>query len=200
MKLTYTNIIRHDNIPFEDYLKLKGFSNSFLKYQRNGIVPPKEITDNMKVGSLVDNILTEPGKANMSDPFYPYCKKIAFNIKERFGDLINVFEKQVSFTAEISYENFIMPTTGRLDFGLPKIAVIDLKVTKSSIKQVPALIDFMGYKNQLWNYCKMYGVNNCYIMVHSIPDNKTELYPYDMSSDYNEFWANGVMQFGKLKI
>ena len=79
--LTYTNIQRHDNIEFNDYLKLGGFSHSFLKHQKNGICSPMYITDNMKTGSLVDNILTEPAKADMTSPFYPACKDIAFNIK-----------------------------------------------------------------------------------------------------------------------
>lgn len=197
--LNYKDIIRYDNIPFEDYLKLPGFSHSFIRYQKNGIKVPVTVTENMRIGSIVDNILTEPKKANMADSLYPYCKKIAFSIKERFGSLIDVFEKQVSFTAEIKYGNFYMPTTGRLDFGLPMQAVIDLKVTKSRIKAVPALIDFMGYKNQGWHYCKMYGVDPFYLMVHSIPDDKTELYYYDMSG-HNEFWANGVMQFGRVKV
>ncbi len=196
--ITYSNIIRHDNTPFEDYLKLPGYSHSFCKYNKNGIRVPITVTENMRIGSIVDNILTEPDKANMADPLYPYCKKIAFSIKERFGDLITVFEKQVSFTASIQYGNFIMPTTGRLDFGLKGNAVIDLKVTKSKLSAVPTLIEFMGYKNQGYHYCKMYGVDNFYLMVHSIPDNKTEVFFYSMSDNYNTFWANAVMQFGSV--
>ncbi len=195
--LTYKNIQRHDDKPFEEYLKLKGFSHSWLKHQKNGVCPPMYVTDNMKTGSLVDAILTEPAKVDMSSPFYPACKDIAFRIKENFGDMIKVFQKQISYTAEIEYKEWVMKTTGRLDFLLPKYAVVDLKCTMS--KDVTALIKFMGYENQVWHYCKMAGVDKAYLMVYSIPLKKTEIFYYDCSSDYNKFWADKVMDFGSVK-
>ncbi len=197
--INYSNIIRHDNIDFADYLKIGGYSHSWLKHQRNGICPPMIVTDNMKIGSMVDNILTEPHKVDLASHFYPFCKQIVFTIKERFGSMIDVFQKQVSYTANVTYDAFTMPTTGRLDFLLPGHAVIDLKCSKSKIKDIPTLIEFMGYENQIWHYCKMSKVDKAYLMVYSIPDKRTEIYFYDCSNNYNTFWSNKCIEFGKVK-
>jgi len=196
VNITYTNIQRYDNLEFEEYLKLPGFSHSFLKHAKNGIKSDITVTDKMRVGSMVDAILTEPHKANMANPIYPYCKDIAFNVKEKFGTLIQHFQKQISYTATVQYNVFEMPTTGRLDFLLPGHAVIDLKITDS--KDIPALIEFMGYKNQGWHYCKLAGVNKFYLMVYCIPKKKTFLYEFDCSDGYNTFWANKVMEYGSV--
>ena len=196
--ITYTNIQRHDNIPFEDYLKLEGFSHSFLKRERDGIVEPLTITENIRIGKLVDAILTDPAAADMFDSLYPLAKSIAFEIRKTFGTLIEAFQKQISYTAQVSYGDFTMQTTGRLDFLLPKHAVLDLKVTKSKIAQIPALIEFMGYENQVWHYCKMAGVNSAYLLFYSIPEKKTVVRFIDCSSDTNEFWANKTMMHGKV--
>jgi hypothetical protein len=199
--IEYSNITQYNNIDFADYLKLDGFSHSFLKHAKNGIASDIEVTEKMRIGSMVDAILTEPLKANMADPIYPYCKDIAFNIKEKFGSLITHFQKQISYTCTVSYDagtaKFFIYSKGRLDFLLPGHAVIDLKITDS--KDVPALIEFMGYINQGWHYCKMAGVKKFYLMVYCIPKKKTFLYEYDCSSDENTFWGNKVLEYGSVE-
>lgn len=195
--ITFTNIQRHDNLPFGDYLKLSGFSHSFLKRERMGITEELTITDNIRTGSLVDAILTEPAKANMSDPLYPAARDIAAKIKSNFGSFISFFQKQVSYTAEAEFQDFVMPVKGRLDFLLPGVAVIDLKVTKS--KDLKPLIDFMGYSNQMWNYCKFPGLKTAYLMIYSIPLKKTEIVKIDCSSATNPFWEEKIIKFGKVK-
>lgn len=192
----YSNITRYDNMPFDQYLQLPGYSHSFLKRERNGVCEDLTITDNIRIGSLVDAILTDPEKVDMSSPLYPYARDIAAKIRASFGPMIQRFQKQVSFTAEASYLDFTMPVTGRLDFMLPGYAVIDLKVTKS--KDMKGLIDHMGYKNQGWNYCKMAGVGLFYLMIHSIPLKKTELIKIDCRSDDNGFWMDKILKFGKV--
>lgn len=196
--ITYSNIKRQDNIPFEDYLKLGGYSHSFLKREHNGIVEPLTITENIRIGKLVDAILTDPASADMTDSLYQYAKNIAFEIKKTFGELIKSFESQISFTADIEYKGFKMATTGRLDWGLPKHAVIDLKVTKSKISALNTLVEFMGYKNQLWHYCKMYGVTKAYLIFYSIPDKKSHIIFIDCSEPVNEFWADKTIKFGTV--
>ncbi len=196
--ITYSNIQRHDNLPFEEYLKLGGYSHSFLKRERMGMVEDLKMTDNIMIGKLVDAILTEPKNAEMSNELYPVAKLIAYEIQKTFGGLIVRFQKQVSFTADVTYRAFTMPTTGRLDYLLPGHAVIDLKVTKSKHAAVPGLVDYMGYKNQLWHYAKMAKVNKSYLMIHSIPSKSTILYAYDCSLDMNDFWAEKIITFGKV--
>lgn len=195
--ITYSNIQRIDNLPFEEYLQLPGYSHSFLKREINGITEELRITDNIIIGKLVDNILTEPAKADMSSSLYPVAKLIAAEVTKHFGTMINSFQKQISYTAEVEFKGFTMPTTGRLDFLLPGHAVIDLKITK--MKDINALIDFMGYKNQLWHYCKMAGVSKGYLMFYSIPLKQTFVRYVDCSFGTNEFWAEKIIKFGKVQ-
>lgn len=194
--ITYSNITRYDNMPFDQYLRLGGYSHSFLKRERGGVTEDLKITDNIRIGSLVDNILTEPARVDMSSPLYPYARDIAAKIKATFGGLIQAFQKQVSYTADASCGDFCMPVTGRLDFLLPRHSVIDLKVTKS--KELKTLIEFMGYKNQGWNYCKMAKVDTFFLMMHSIPLKRTEIIKVDCSSSDNEFWREKIIKFGKV--
>lgn len=198
MNITHTNIQRFDNIPFEDYLKFGGFSHSFLKRERGGITEEFVMTDKVMIGKLVDGIITEPGEVDMSHKLYPIAKRIAFDINNTFGDLISSFVSQVSYKAEVNFNGFVMPTTGRLDFLLPGHAVIDLKVTFEKVGSLEGLIEFMGYKNQLWNYCKMAQVDKAYLMFHSVKSKKTIIKFIDCSNGYNDFWADKTMLFGKV--
>lgn len=195
--IKYSNISITDNIEFDKYLKFEGYSHSFLKGERFGIAKEVPLTEKIRLGKIVDGILTDPASIDMLDTLYPIAKDVAHTIKQAFGDLIKNFKPQISFTAEIEYEGFVMPTKGRLDYYLPNIAVIDLKVTYA--KDVKALIEFMRYDNQLWHYCKAMGVDKGYLMIYSVPLKKTQLIKIDVSNSYNEFWAEKTLMFGNVK-
>ena len=183
------------DMPFQEYLKLEGYSHSFLKYQKNGVAESKEATVNMQIGTMVDQILTEPAKVDMSHELYKEAKQIAHSLTSTYGEMINAFKKQVSYTGVFHYAGFQLPVKGRLDFLIPKHAVVDLKVTWS--KDVLALIEYMGYKNQLFAYCKMAGVKKGYIMIHSAPLNKTTIVDIAIP-DTNEFWQEQILNFGTV--
>lgn len=194
--IEYKNIQRFYNIPFEEYLKMPGYSQSFLKHEINGVAPGIEVTDNMRLGSLVDSFLTEPEKVDYSSHLFKPAKSIAAKIQNKFGHLIQCFEKQVSFTADAVYNGWSMPVRGRIDFGLSGHAVIDLKVTKdTSPKNIQSLINFMGYDHQLYSYSKFYGVNKAYLIVYFVKANYTELYSLDVTGVSN-FWASKIEKFG----
>lgn len=193
--IEYKDIKRFDNLEFGDYLKLKGYSHSFLKSEINGITPEFKMTDKVMIGKLVDGILTDPASVEMLNPLYPVAKSIAFKIKSCFGSEIEKFEKQVSFTANMVYNGFVMPTTGRLDFLIPKHAVVDLKVTHAP--DVHALIEYMGYRNQLFSYCQMAEVVRQYIMIYSVPKKTTYLIDLGLVGNSNEFWEQKILKFGK---
>lgn len=190
----YTNIQRHDNIPFTDYLRFEGYSHSYLKYEQNGEKAEIEVTKQMRLGSMVDAILTDPENVDMSDEMYVPGRDIARKIKQQFGNMFQHFDKQVSYTACVEYRGCKMKTTGRLDFLLAGHAVVDLKVTKA--KDVIALIEFMGYKNQLWHYCKYAGVSKGYIMIYSTTTKQTMIVYVDCSQPVNEFWAGKILKLG----
>jgi len=195
--ITYTDIQRHDNIAFEQYLQLPGYSHSFLKSNIGGLSKHFEQTDKVRVGHLVDTILTEPAKADMSSPLYRQCKQIAAKVMEMFGDAISMCSKQVNFTAKMEMGDFVMLTKGRLDLLLEGVAVIDLKITGE--KDIDALIQFMGYENQLWHYAKMAKVKKAYLLFYSIPRKEVIVRAVDVSSEHNEFWLNKIIDFGRVE-
>jgi len=190
-----SNVKRQDNVPFEQYLIQEGYSHSFLKYQRYGILEPKEVTSNMRIGSLVDGIITEPDKVSYKDPLYSFAKNIVSDLKAKYGDMIKLFDKQVSYSATFKLGEFVLLVKGRLDFLLDKEAVIDLKITFS--KDVVGLIDYFGYKNQVWGYAKMAGVPKSYIMIYSVPLRKSFIYEVNIGQD-NYFWEEQILNFGNV--
>jgi hypothetical protein len=192
--ISYTNIKSYEGISFEDYLKLKGYSHSFLKSNLNGVKQYFNTTDKVRLGSLVDNILTEPSKADMTSSLYPAAKAIAFQIKQLFGDLILSAQKQMSYTATMHMAGFNMDVTGRLDFLLPNFAVVDLKITNE--KNVDGIIEYMGYNNQLWHYSKMARVTKAFLLFYVVPLKQVVVRSVDVTSDENGFWANKIIDFG----
>lgn len=194
--IIYSDIKRYEDVPFGEYLNLPGYSHSFLKREVNGVSEHIETTENMRLGSMVDAILTEPSKVNMTSDMYRAGRDIAARIKAEFGRLIARFKKQVSYAGVLEYESFEMPVKGRLDFLLPGHAVIDLKVTKS--KDINSLIKIFGYENQIWNYAKLAGVDKAYLMIYSLPLKQTQVHYFDCSQNINEFWANKILKFGKI--
>ena len=194
--IEYRNIQRYDDLEFGKYLNLNGYSHSFLKREVGGVSPEFTETDKVRLGKLVDGILTDPRSVDMKSNLYPAAKSIAYEIKTKFGTLIDKFEKQVSFSAELEFSGFVMPTTCRLDFGVPNFAVIDLKVTYAT--DVHALIKFMGYENQLWNYCKVYQVERQYILIYSVPLRRSFFLDLGELQKRNAFWENKVLKFGNV--
>ena len=199
--ITFTDIQQHLSVPFEIYQKLPGLSTSFLKSEQNGIKPDFVMTDKIRVGSLVDAILTEPAKADMSSPFYPYAKAIAFQLKQPpFGDMISSFVPQVSYTAIAEFKGFKMRIRGRLDYLLPKHAVIDLKVTYADITNIKTklnLIQQMQYDEQMFLYCKFAGVTKAYLLFYCVPKKVCILHPIDCSGS-NTWWEDKIINHGKV--
>ena len=195
--ITYSNIKRYENLDFEDYLKLKGLSHSYLKYELNGEKKPIEVTNNMILGSYVDSILTGESKSiDMLNPIYSAAKNIAVKIDKTFGSCISSLKSQISYTCEMEHLGYKITATGRLDYLLENNAVIDLKVTQS--KKVYDLIKYMGYTNQLWHYSKMANVQLAYIMIHSVPLKETFMISLDVTSNSNDFFESKILKLGSL--
>lgn len=194
--IQYINIQRYDNLDFDKYLELPGYSHSFLKSEINGYTPEFKETDKVVLGKMVDAILCETGEVNMMHWLYPIAKSIAFELKEKFSVFIKRFEKQVSYTADMMFGGFHMASKVRLDFLLPGFASIDLKVTHE--RDVKAVIEFMGYKNQLWHQCRMAEVPKQYIMIYSVPLKKSFLINLGPLQASNSFWENKILKFGRI--
>ena len=201
--ITFSNITRHDNLPFEDYLKLPGFSHSFLKNYYNGVQKFFNRTDKVVIGKVVDLILSG-GVPDIKDPLYPIGKRIAYHIHKEYGDVIELMEKQAAYTAELQYLKFLMTGKFLPDFTLKNTMVVDLKVTHEKItskKKLQDLILYMGYHNQLWGYSGVAEVPDAYIMAHSVPLKETiiedmrNIIPNWWNAS-NTFWEDKIVQFG----
>lgn len=197
--ITYSEIKRFVGIPFDEYQRLGGYSYSFLKREVNGVAPEFIGSDKVRLGSLVDAILTQDDRIDYDDPQLDRAMKIAIEIKDKFGDLIKLFVPQVSYTAVSEFSGFKMPVKGRLDWELPKHAVIDLKVTEAKTdREFATLISHMGYDHQLFNYCGMSKVNKGYLMPYSTTAKKClSVVGIDFGPS-DPFWEDKILKFGKV--
>lgn len=193
--IVFSNRQRHDDKPFEDYLKLPGYSHSFLKNENNGFSSPITMSDKIKLGSLVDAILTQPNEVDIYSPLLKDAERIAKEIIGKFGSLISGFESQISLTADMTFNGITMPGKFRLDWGVKDIAVIDLKITGAS--KIAPLIKHMGYDNQLFGYQGAYNVQNGFIMAYSTSKRFCEL--IHVPTNNGDFWKEKILKFGRVK-
>lgn len=182
---------------FKDYLAIKAYSNSFLKAEVNGVAPEFKGSDKVRLGSMVDEILTEPDKVDMTSDLYQVAKPMATAILKEFGyDIWTRLESQLSFIAEMHMTGLVMPIKGRLDkFGLNR--VWDLKVSHVKEKQLDSLIQHMGYKNQMWLYSKAMRVEQAILIFYLVPEKKVVFKTIDTSSNHNKFFESKILKFGK---
>jgi hypothetical protein len=188
-----TNIQRLTNLDFDSYRALPQYSFSFLKRERNGVAADLDPTPKIAMGKLVDGILCEPATVDMSHSLYRPAKVIAHSLQQKFGNLIQHFDKQVSYTGLFQHSGFELPTKGRPDFELPKIAIVDLKVTDA--KKIQPVIDYMMYWSQTWGYAKLGGCSKRYLMVYSKPNKEAVLLANPMTES-DPFWEEKIIRFG----
>lgn len=204
--IAFNNIKVYKDVPFDDYLKIEGKSHSSLKsLDQYGLSKIFVETDKVRIGKLVDAILTDPASVDMRSPLYATAKVIAAHIRNVFGSMIDHFQMQLSYTADLEHNGLVMPAKFRLDWLLPGHAVIDLKVTQE--RDVSALIEYMGYKNQLWGYARVAEVPERYILAQRtkkisetkvIPVGEPQLIKLEPLSQHNDFWASKIEDFGRV--
>lgn len=197
--IQFFNQVFHENLPVEDYFKLPGFSHSFVKYQQNGVVPYKELTDKMRLGSMVDRILTEPDLIYYHDPLFQRARNIAIELQENYKSVFGSFKSQQSYSGTMCYQDFKLNVCGRVDWKLPVYAVIDLKCTSAKTdKEFRTLIEFMGYKNQLFNYAGLAQVPKAYILPYSTAMNRCLSIVEVPVGGNNIFWQDAIFKFGRI--
>lgn len=192
--ITCANRIRLINLDFENYKLLPQYSFSFLKRERAGIAQPIITTKKMQLGTLVDNILTS-GPVDMAHELFTAAQSIAYKLSKEFNWLLPHIEKQVSYTGELIYDNFVLPVKGRPDFDLFNRLIIDLKICHS--KNWKSVVDFMDYKSQQYNYSKLANVQQAYLMIYCKPQKETIIHELDVTGN-NSFWQEKIIKFGSL--
>lgn len=193
--IRYTNIQRFTDLEFGAYKEMKGYSFSYLKREQNSVTPEFKMTNKVLMGSMVDAILTG-GEVDMLHELYPIAKKIAKKIDDGFGSSIKRFQKQVSFTAELVFHNIMMRSTGRVDFTLPLIAVLDLKITGE--RNIDALIARMMYDQQTWHYANLAQVPARYLLFYSTSLKEAFLKDLGPMHAENRWWEDKVIKFGTV--
>src|ERR1700749_3725228 len=130
--ITCHSVQRITSLAFDSYLLLPQYSHSYLKNERLGFSQYKTTTLKMRLGSMVDALLTG-GPVNMLDKLYPIARLIAAQLRYELGGLLDKLEKQVSYTGMMRYDAgkaiFELPVKGRPDFELRGELIVDLKVT-----------------------------------------------------------------------
>jgi hypothetical protein len=196
--ITCFNVNRIVDLQFNNYLLLPQYSHSYLKNERQGFSQNPTITVKMRLGSLVDGLLTG-SEVDMADKLYPIAKNIAAKLSAEFGWAIKRLYKQVSYTGIMRYDAgrsiiFDLPVKTRPDFEEPKTFIIDLKVTDET--DVDKAINFLGYKNQMFGYGKMAGCPVAYLLMYRRKMRDTVIRKITIG-DHNEFWKEKIIKFGK---
>lgn len=178
------NIQYHESVPFEEYLKMPGYSFSGIKNHGKVWTEP---TEKMKLGSSVDDYLNDPSRFNGD---LSIVKPLALKLKERVGNLYPKFKKQLSITADFYYEGMMMKYKGRTDWAIPNFLVVDIKVSES----IKYAIDFFDYPNQISGYCIPMKSN--YGILLSINPKTKEVNSINIPlSDL--WWKKQILKFGK---
>lgn len=195
--ITYNSINCIPGLSFEQYLQLPGYSFSTLKTMKDGVAEEVVGTWKMRLGSIVDAILSEqPIKGMMNDELYPAAKKIAFRILQQWGDEIRFFKKQQSYTGVATFNGFGLPVRGRPDYELPKFAVIDLKITHE--KDMRGVIKHFNYEDQLFNYAKLANVPHGFILMYSTKLGIADMFYADCRRTISSFWQSKIMDYGNV--
>lgn len=196
--IEYSNLSCNKGLDFNSYLQIEALSHSSLKQMKNGILPDFKVTDKVRIGKLVDDILTN-NVIDMSNPHYVIAKDIANKMTAEIGvNTLKLLTFQISYSAIMSFDGLSINIKGRPDVELGKLATIDFKVTDE--KDCLALINYMGYDNQLWNYSKLGKTKNKFIFIYSKKLKKTFFYKRLVSEEDNnkseKWWKGKILEYG----
>lgn len=175
-----------ENLSFEEYLSLGGYSYSGLKNEGKEFVT----TEKMKLGTQIHNFLLEPQKYQASSN-HNIVRAAGSTILSTFGALWYAMKFEVSVTADFVYSGELsLPYRGRIDILVPNAMIIDLKVSEVELsKSIP----LFGYDNQLSGYGIATNIKDLFIVRINPKTLKTELKRIEIKT---EFWENTIVMNG----
>lgn len=176
-----------DDIPFADYLKMPGFSFSWLKNNGEFFAP----TNKMNLGSQVDNYLNEPERF---DGDLDIIKPMAQVIKQRVGDLYYKFDKQQTITADFIHDGMVLNYKGRPDWGYSPYIVIDIKMAENIRKTMY----YFRYPDQLTGYARAKDCKAAMILSCSPKTRNNIFHPELINVPLNDnWWHQQILKYGK---
>lgn len=172
--------------PFEDYLKLPGYSYSGLRNEGKSFGPP---TAKMQLGTHVHNYLMTPREYEFDD--LHIVKPLAAALKAKLGPLLKYMEPELAVTADFVHEGFSMPYKGRIDLPIVNRIVVDVKVSEMPIQKG---IEFFGYDFQLTGYAVAIGAPVALILsVHPAKPNDVKVTNIPIRK---EWWQYQIKRYG----
>ena len=143
--MTAADIKIYQDIPFDEYLKLPGYSYSGIKHDGKEFAPSRK----MIIGTMVHQYLNEPHRFNGD---IRIVKPIATAIIKTLGPLYKHLQYETSICCNFCHHGIIMKYRGRIDAGIRNRIVIDFKIGKD----VESSKAFFGYDDQLSGYATAY--------------------------------------------
>lgn len=177
------NLIIYEDLPFEEYLRMPGFSFSHIN--SGGKYFPT--TPKMQLGKDVDAYLNEPQYCCHND--LSLVRPAALALKDRVGPLYSKFRKQVSVTCEFIYDGMIMLFKGRMDWALQNIIVVDTKVSEN----IKKTIHHFDYPNQISGYCIAFSCPYGLILAVHPTKHHTNLINIPIQL---EWWERQILKYG----
>ncbi len=205
--ILFENKIRKVGIQFDNYLESPGFSHSSIKMMRNGVQRDFITTDKVRIGKIVDDILTNPKVNHEDNPLYNIARDIADKMIVEYGSLLKYAKYQSSYFGDmIDLESgLFIHIKGRPDCEFVKKIIIDYKVTDDAKNERDChkLIEFMGYDNQLWNYGKLADADNHFLFIYSRKAKRTftiKRLTTNLDRDLAEnWWTNKILEHGSYR-
>lgn len=179
-------IIRY-GMTFEEYQRLQGVSHSDIRM--DGRAPFKP-TAKMNLGTSVHDYLLSP--ASYQHDNIKVVKPIAVALKAAIGDLWRFLQCEIAATATFCIEGFEMIHRGRIDLGIERKIVIDLKVING--ESVKNTIDLFHYDTQISGYGLDIDAKVALLIAYSTKTKQTETIAIPIKSDW---WALQTITRGK---
>lgn len=190
MALEVFNTQFHVDIPFEDYLRLPGYSFSWLKSGGQKIEP----TPKMRLGTKVHAYLLSAHEYEHGEDS-DLVRPLAMALKGVLGPVLRYCTPELAVTADFIYDGMVLKYKGRIDLPVvskPHLSlVIDLKVTEMDLRKS---IDFFHYHHQVSGYCLAIGASKGVIVSVNPRTKKTQVQPIRLITS---FWEKSVLRFGK---
>jgi hypothetical protein len=173
-------------LTFEEYLGLPGCSFSGIRNEGTEPFSSKK----MQLGTDVHNYLLTPELYSHEN--VALVKPIALALKQAIGPLFAYLQPEMAVTANFVAQGFTMPYKGRIDLGIPKRIVVDIKVSEMDISKG---VSWFGYDKQLSGYSIAIGAKAAIIVSVNPKTFKTKItnIPIDAA-----WWEYQVIQRGNI--
>lgn len=148
-------------------------------------------TAKMLLGTAVHNYLLSPAEYKHDNA--SVVRPLAAALKRTLGNLLPLSKPELAITATFESEGFVLDYKGRIDLLVPKILVIDLKVTDGDIEKT---IGFFGYENQLSGYAIAADVPRAAILAINTRTKQTTFREITVR---DKWWAYQTKCFGRPK-